>query len=56
MRKTSPEATKLLNKLSTEEKEAIKTKVTNPVAAVKYVVKTYSVGLRVAKELVDTFR
>ena len=56
MSKISPEATKLLNQSSETEKELIKNKAKNPIAAVQYLVKKHSVGLRVAKEVVDTFR
>ena len=56
MKKLSLEATKLLNQMKPQEKESLKLRAKNPIAAVQYVVKTYSVGLRVAKEVVDTFR
>lgn len=52
----SPAATKLLNSLSASEKQMIKNQVKNPIAAVQYVVKKHGVGLKVAKEVVDTFR
>lgn len=56
MKTLSPAARKLYNQLKPKEKEYLKLRARNPISAVKYVVEKYGVGLRVAKEVVDSFR